>query len=153
MLAIVDERSGCIFSGVVSKGVNPYSLHLVAEALKFLGRKKVILFTDAEHSIKALAEAVAKEYKGDVQLMTAPRESHASNGIAERGVLELAKQTRTLVRSIESKFKDKVPDFKVRNTSHGLSGMQPGCSQGILSRKTVRHLMRDCVEGSTMVRL
>ena len=113
MLAIVDERSGCIFSGVVSKGVNPYSLHLVAEALKFLGRKKVILFTDAEHSIKALAEAVAKEYKGDVQLMTAPRESHASNAIAERGVLELAKQTRTLVSSIESKFKDKVPDFKV----------------------------------------
>ena len=54
----------------------------------------------------ALAEAVGKEYKGEVQLMNAQRESHASNGLAERAVLEIAKQCRTLVSAIESKFKD-----------------------------------------------
>lgn len=105
---IVDERTviGCVFGGVVAKGLNPYAINLVTEAFKFLGRQKVVLFTDSEHSIKALAEAVSKEYKGEVQLMNAPRESHASNGLAERAVLEIAKQCRTLVSAIESKFKD-----------------------------------------------
>ena len=71
VLVIVDERTGCVFSGVVAKGVNPYAIHLVTEALKFLGRQKVVLFTDSEHAIKALAEAVGKEYRGEVQSCTA----------------------------------------------------------------------------------
>ena len=105
VLVIVDERTVCVFSGVVAKRCEPLCNHLVTEALKFLGRHKVVLFTDSEHSIKALAEAVGKEYKGEVQLMNAPRESHASNGLAERAVLEIAKQCRALVSAIESKFK------------------------------------------------
>ena len=109
VLTIVDEKTGCIFAGAVAKGVNPYSMHPVVEALKFLGRQRVILFCDAEPSIKALAEAGAAEFKGEVQLMVAPRESHASNGIVERGILELSRQARTLVSAIESKF----PTFRI----------------------------------------
>ena len=59
ILVIVDEKSGCVFSGVVAKGVNPYATGLVAEALRFCGRQKVIMMTDAENSIKALAESAA----------------------------------------------------------------------------------------------
>ena len=110
VLVITDEKTGCVFSGVVTKGVNPYAVHLVVEALKFLGRQRVILFTDSEPSIKALAEAVSKEFKGEVQLMASPRESHASNGLAERAILEIAKQSRTLVSAVESRF----PGFKLQ---------------------------------------
>ena len=80
VLVITDEKTGCVFAGAVAKGVNMYSVHLVTEALKFTGRQKVILLTDAEHSIRALAEAAANEWGGECQLQVAPRESHASNG-------------------------------------------------------------------------
>ena len=111
-LVITDEKTGCVFAGAVAKGVNMYSVHLVTEALKFTGRQKVILLTDAEHSIRALAEAAANEWGGECQLQVAPRESHASNGAAERAILELARQARTVVSGLEHHF----PDFKVLPT-------------------------------------
>ena len=112
VLVITDEKTGCVFAGAVAKGVNMYSVHLVTEALKFTGRQKVILLTDAEHSIRALAEAAANEWGGECQLQVAPRESHASNGAAERAILELARQARTVVSGLEHHF----PDFKVLPT-------------------------------------
>ena len=112
VLVITDEKTGCVFAGAVAKGVNAYALHLVTEALKFTGRQKVILLTDAEHSIRALAEAAAKEWGKECQLQVAPRESHASNGAAERAILELARQARTLVSGLEHHF----PEFKMLPT-------------------------------------
>ena len=105
---IVGERSGCVFSGVVAKGVNRYATGLVAEALKFCRRQKVIMMTDAEHSVKALAESAAKSWAGSDQHQTAPKGSHASNGAAERATLELARQVRTLAAlasAFESHYK------------------------------------------------
>ena len=112
VLVITDEKTGCVFAGAVAKGVNAYALHLVTEALKFTGRQKVILLTDAEHSIRALAEAAAKEWGKECQLQVAPRESRASNGAAERAILELARQARTLVSGLEHHF----PEFKMLPT-------------------------------------
>ena len=112
VLVITDEKTGCVFAGAVAKGVNAYALHLVTEALKFTGRQKVILLADAEHSIRALAEAAAKEWGKECQLQVAPRESHASNGAAERAILELARQARTLVSGLEHHF----PEFKMLPT-------------------------------------
>ncbi|CAE7038143.1 unnamed protein product, partial [Symbiodinium sp. CCMP2592] len=105
ILVIVDEKSGCVFSGVVAKGVNPYATGLVTEALKFCGRQKVIMMSDAEHSIRALAESAAKSWTGSVQHQTAPKGSHASNGAAERAILELARQVRTLASALENRYK------------------------------------------------
>ena len=67
--------------GVVAKTVNECALHLVTEALKFCGCQKVILVTDGEHSM-------------ETQIITAPRESHASNGAAERAILEVSRPVR-----------------------------------------------------------
>ena len=53
VLVIVDERTGAVFSEVVAKGVTEHAIHTVMEALKFCGRQRVILHTDAEPSIKA----------------------------------------------------------------------------------------------------
>ena len=104
VLVIIDERTGCIFSGVVAKGVKEYALHLVTEALKFCGRQKVILMTDGEHSIKALAQAAGQRWNKETQIITAPRESHASNGAAERAILEVSRQVRTLVNAFEARY-------------------------------------------------
>ena len=71
VLVITDEKTGCIFAGAVAKGDNAYALHLVTEALKFAGTQKVILLTDAEHSIRALAEAAAKEWGKECHIQVA----------------------------------------------------------------------------------
>ena len=113
VLVVTDERTGCVFSSVVQKGVNDHAVNVVVEALKFCGRQKAILQTDAEHSIKALAEASAVKYGKEVQHQTAPRESHASNGAAERAVLELSRQVRTNVNALESRYKG----FKLKVSS------------------------------------
>ena len=84
VLVITYEESGCIFAGVVNKGVDKYAVHLVTEALRSTGRQKMILMTDAEPSIRALAEAAGKEWGKECQTQVAPRESHASSGAAER---------------------------------------------------------------------
>ena len=105
ILVMVDQETGCILSAVCSKGVNTYATHMANEFLKFLGRQKVILVTDGEPSIKALAEAVAKQIGTGAQLLNVPKETHGpSNGAAERAVLEVARQVRTLVHAVESKY-------------------------------------------------
>ena len=87
------QETGCTFSAVASKGVNAYFVHVVVEMLKVLGRQKVILMTDGEASIKALAEAAAKQIGTGAQLQHAPKKTHGpSNGAAERAVLEVARQ-------------------------------------------------------------
>ena len=85
VLTVVDERTGCVFAAAVAKAANPYAIHIVVEALTFLGRQRVILYTDPERSTLALAEAAAAAFQGEAQIMSAPRESHASNGIVESG--------------------------------------------------------------------
>ena len=71
--------------------MNTYSVHAVVEMLKVVGRQKVILMTDGEPSIKALAEAAAKQIGTGAQLQHAAKETHGpSNGAAERAVVEVA---------------------------------------------------------------
>ena len=86
VLVITDEKSGCIFAGVVNKGVDKYAVHLVTEGLRSTGHQKMILMTDAEPSIRALAEAAGKEWGKECQIQVASRESHASNGAARKGL-------------------------------------------------------------------
>ena len=113
VLVIVDERTGSVFSQVVAKGVNEHAIHTVIEALKFCGRQRVILHTDAEPAIKALAEAVGHRWGKETQIQNAPRESHASNGNAERAILEVARQVRTVVSAMEGRY----PEYKMTVTS------------------------------------
>ena len=88
VLVLHDERSGSGFAGVTRKGVDVYSVNLVTEALCFLGRTKVLIMTDGESSIKSLAEAAAKEWGHEAQLMVSPRDSHSSNGLTEKSSLK-----------------------------------------------------------------
>ena len=104
VLVVYDHKTGATFSGVVNKGVDGYAQTLVKEALKFCGRQRVVLMTDGENSIKALAEASAKEWGKEAAHQVAPKGSHQSNGAVERAILEVARQVRTLTGAIEARF-------------------------------------------------
>ena len=108
VLVVYDRKSGATFSGVVNKGVDPYGLAIVTEALKFCGRQKVVIMSDGERSIKALAEAAAKSWGKEAALQTSAKGSHQSNGAVERAILENAKQVRTVINAFEMRFGIKV---------------------------------------------
>ena len=105
---VYDHKSGAAFSGVVNKGVDPYGLAIVTEALKFCGRQKVVIMSDGERSIRALAEAAAKSWGKEAALQTSAKGSHQSNGAVERAILENAKQVRTVINAFEMRFGIKV---------------------------------------------
>lgn len=41
-------------SAVVNKGVDPYAVHIIVEALKFCGRQKVVIMSDDQEERKGL---------------------------------------------------------------------------------------------------
>ena len=58
MLNVLDALSSTVFSAMVTKGQDEYAFAVVAEALRFAGRERVILLSDQEKPIKKLAELV-----------------------------------------------------------------------------------------------
>ena len=73
------------------------------EALKFAGRQKVIIMSDGEPAIRALVDTVARQAGRETQVQHAPKETHGpSNGAAERAILEVARQGRTLVHALDT---------------------------------------------------
>lgn len=83
VLVVFDHKSGATFASVVNKGVDPHAVHVVTEALKFLGRTKVVLMSDGEHSITPLAEAASKAWGKDAALQVSPRD-HTSQTVQSR---------------------------------------------------------------------
>ena len=110
VLVVIDERTGCVFASVVAKGVNPHAINVAVEALRFTGRQKVLLHTDGEPAIRALADAAAKQWNKEARFQTAPCDSHASNGAVERAILEVSRQVRTIVHAFETRY----PSYKVK---------------------------------------
>eukprot|EP00435_Cladocopium_sp_Y103_P017409 s2139_g4.t1 len=87
--------------------------------------------TDAEPSIRALAEAASKEWGKECQIQVAPRESHTSNGAAERAILELAKQARTVTSALEHHFPGYKVDRQQSQEPHATPGLPaPGTPAG-----------------------
>ena len=85
VLVITDEKSGCIFAGVVNKGVDKYAVHLVTEGRRSTGRQKLILMTDAEPSIRAVAKAAGKEWGKECQIQVA-LEGHMLRMVPRKGL-------------------------------------------------------------------
>ena len=62
--------------------------------------------SDGEPAIRALVDAVAKQAGREVQAQHAPKETHGpTDGAAERAILEVARQARTLVHALETRYK------------------------------------------------
>ena len=94
VLVVRDRKSKALFSHLVpSKGVEHfYPEHALVRDIKFLGYPSVVIKSDQEPAIKALAEAVKNSFaaKGGVrvQLENSPKgDDHGkSNGEAEAAV-------------------------------------------------------------------
>eukprot|EP00439_Symbiodinium_sp_Y106_P010479 s4429_g1.t1 len=85
-LVVYDHKSGATFSGMVNKGVDPYGLAIVTEALKICG----------------VGRSCGQELgKGSSALQTSAKGSHQSNGAVERAILENAEQVRTVINAFE----------------------------------------------------
>lgn len=72
------------------------------------GRVKIILRTDQEGSIRAMAGALKKEREQETVLEHSPRYSHASLGEVENANSRIQGQTRCLVAVVVSKYQDKL---------------------------------------------
>eukprot|EP00971_Amphidinium_carterae_P304280 6046717-Amphidinium_carterae.3 len=72
-----------------STAVSKYSVAFVVSFLKSLFRDKVILSSDNEPAIKALAEAVKQQLLEQVVLQCSPRYSSRSMGVVERCIKDV----------------------------------------------------------------
>ena len=50
-LNCLDFQSGAVFSAMVVKGGNPYTLAVALEAIKFTGRNRLIIMSDGENAV------------------------------------------------------------------------------------------------------
>ena len=93
VLVMIDQETGCTFSAVTAKGVNAYSVHVVVEMLKFLGRQRVILMTDGEPAIRALAEPRQNKLERELSSSMHQRRPMAKR-MEQRNVLSLRRPGR-----------------------------------------------------------
>ena len=115
MLVCRDQKSGALFAGVAnSKGPGDvYSNALALEGMKFCGHPDVLVVSDTEPAIKSVAENLVKNYPKKAVSQPVPKGDPQANGAAERAVLQLSNQVRTLQVAFEARY----PTIKVTETS------------------------------------
>ena len=90
-------------------GEDGYAAKSLAEDIDEMGCKRVILKTDQERAVEALAARVAEHRKGETIPGVSPKGSPASNGLAECGVKEISGHARTIKLALESVLQCKIP--------------------------------------------
>ena len=103
-----ERREDTVLSGD-SKGATPYAVKFVANFLKNLGHRKVVLKSDGEPSIVALKEAAAKETSVDWISEESPVGDHQANGLAQNAK-EVKRQVRVLRSALEEKLSKELKD-------------------------------------------
>ena len=111
ILVVKDERTQFLAATFVgSKGATPYAVKFVANFLKNLGHRKVVLKSDGEPSVVALKEAAAKETGIDWISEESPVGDHQANGLAENACKEVKRQVRVLRSALEEKLGKELKD-------------------------------------------
>ena len=115
VLVCRDQKSGALFAGVANtKGSGDvYSVALALEGLKFCGHPNILLVSDTEPAIRSVADELVKQYPKKATAQPVPKNDPQANGAAERAVLELGNQVRTLKVAFESRY----PTVKVTEES------------------------------------
>ena len=105
VLIVFDRWSKCIWSHPVpSKGVgHPWSSTALLRDLEKTGYRRLVLKSDQENSIKALAKSAKDGFKGEVILEHSPKGESKSNGEVERAVQSVHGLARTLKDFVEQK--------------------------------------------------
>ena len=145
---MVDRRSGCSQSTVVmQKGTSDkYAVQCCVEFLDRMAHPRIVLQTDPEPSIIAVArQVVAKRASPTVHRET-PRKSHQSNGAIERYHQSMQGEVRTLKSVIEREASVKLTDvhpidpWMIRHASWVLTRFQPKSNNSTaFSKLTGKH--------------
>ena len=115
VLVCRDQKSGALFAGVAnSKGAeDAYSTAFALEGLKFCGHPDVMIVSDTERSIRSVADLLVRRYPKKATAQPTRKGDSQANGAAERAVLELGNQVRTLKIAFEARY----PEAKVTEDS------------------------------------
>ena len=111
VLIVFDRWSKCIWSHPVpSKGVgHPWSSTVLLRDLEKTGYRRLVLKSDQENSIKALAQSAKDGFKGEVILEHSPKGESKSNGEVGRAVQSVRGLARTLKDFVEQKASPSIP--------------------------------------------
>ena len=140
MLNALHAPWGAVFSAI---GEDEHAVAVVAEALPFTGRARVVILCDQEKPIKKLAELV-RASRDTVLLNTLVSSRAIAEGI-ERGNQEVAKQCRTLrSRTVQLDMNHKIIPRLVRHTTWLIAHSR--------SRLTARRRANECAIVRTMGR-
>ena len=112
VLVLTDWRSKAVWAHAVQcKGTgHPYAGRAILRDLRLSGYTRVVLKTDNESSLVALARAVKEEWDGEIVLENMPRYESRSNGEVERAIQSVAGLARTLKESLQIESGYTVPD-------------------------------------------
>ena len=93
---------------MVVKGGDPYALAVALEAIKFMGRTRLIITGDQENAVKNLVDMVRDSRAHETAVINTPKGSSASAGGIERATYEVEKQIRTLKSRFEENYGESV---------------------------------------------
>ena len=98
----LDARSGATFPGLVEKGGAEYAIALTLEGMRYTGRTDLLLMTDQENAVGAVAKMVAERRSPlQTQLINSPVGSSKSAGLIERSNYEVEAQFRAMKSRVE----------------------------------------------------
>ena len=109
IVAIYDRKSEWIAARVIkAKGKEEVAVRRVADEIRKLGYKRLILKSDQERAEITLKEGVRRELMGEVIFEESPVGEHASNGEIESAIKRLGMQVRTMKDALEARYKEKI---------------------------------------------
>ena len=110
ILIVKDRLSRCIWARPTpQKGTaNPYAGAEIVRILDSTGYKRLVLKTDQEPAIVALAREVKHGWTGEIVPEASPKYTSPSNGEVERAVQEVQGLARTLKDQVEQRAKMKL---------------------------------------------
>ena len=112
VLVVKDRRSKALWAHLVpSKGVeNPHVYRSLFKDLNSTGYKKIILKSDQEPAITALAAKATEEWHGEVIPAKSPKGESKANGEVERVVQEAHGLARTIKEDLQIQLQASLPD-------------------------------------------
>jgi hypothetical protein len=115
MLVIVHHNSGSVYAVVGPEGLSTYMIKAAVMQLETWGLGHIVLRTDKEPAILALASEVRSNRSAPTVIEPAPKEAHQAVGVVERASQELGKQIRALKLGLEAHV-GKIPeDHRIMN--------------------------------------
>ena len=102
MLVMVHRGSGSVHATVGPKGLDVYMIRAAVSQIENWGLGRLVLRTDKEPAILALATEIREKRSAPTIVESAPKGAHQAVGGVERANQELGKQIRALKLGLEA---------------------------------------------------